>query len=246
MQRADSSQNQVPTILDLIANGTMSAEMAATLWVTVDEGRSFVVVAIPRLAGKSTVGNAMLSLLPPEVPVHRLSGEEVEMDRLKDEATGGYLVVGEFSQAPVPGYIWGSPVRRVFDTLTAGYSLATALHAPGFLETFEAICQGNGVTDERASSIGLMVYLRRFGEDPNFWRRAAEIHEVDGVEGGIPRGRLLHRWVEDDDRFESVERPSTIRTDDVEARSARLSERVETGHTTADDVAQMVAEHRGS
>ncbi len=246
MQRADSSQSQVPTILDLITNGTMSAEMAATLWATVDQGRSFVVVAIPRLAGKSTVANAMLSLLPPEVPVHRLSGEEAEMTRLKNEATGGYLVVGEFSQAPRPTYIWGSPVRRVFDTLTAGYSLSTSLHAPGFLETFEAICQGNGVTDEQASSIGLMVYLRRFGEDPDFWRRAAEIHEVDGVEGGIPHGRLLHRWMEDNDQFESVERPRTIQTDDLEGRLARLSEWVDTGHTTAIDVAQMVAKHHGS
>ncbi len=246
MQRADLNQGQVPTILDLIANDTMSAEMAATLWATVDEGRSFVVVAIPRLAGKSTVGNAMLALLPPEVPVHRLSGEEDEINRLKVEAAGGYLVVGEFSQAPVPTYIWGSPVRRVFDTLTAGYSLATALHAPGFQETFEAICQGNGVTDERASTIGLMVYLRRFGEDPEFWRRTAEIHEVDGVEGGVAHGRLLHRWVEEEDRFELVERPTTIRASDLEARAARLNERVASGHTSADDVARMVAEHRGS
>jgi type IV secretory pathway ATPase VirB11/archaellum biosynthesis ATPase len=76
MQRADSSQSQVPTILDLIANGTLSAEMAATLWATVDEGRSFVIAAIPRLTGKSTVGNAVPAMLPPDVPVHRLSGEE--------------------------------------------------------------------------------------------------------------------------------------------------------------------------
>ncbi|MCH7706093.1 MAG: hypothetical protein IIB33_03500, partial [Chloroflexi bacterium] len=171
---------------------------------------------------------------------------EAEMAHLKEEATGGDLVVGEFSQAPVPTYIWGSPVRRVFDTLTAGYSLAVSLHAPGLQEAFEAICQGNGVTDEQASGIGLMVYLRRFGEDPDFWRRAAEIHEVDGVEGGIPRGRLLHRWVEEDDRFEMVERPRTMGVGDLEARAARLSERVESGHTSADDVARMVAEHRGS
>ena len=246
MQQTDSNQSQAPTILDLIVNGTMSAEMAATLWATVDEGRSFVVAAIPRLAGKSTVGNAALAMLPPDVPVHRLSGEEEEMGRLKDDATGGYLVVGEFSQGPVPGYIWGSPVRRVFDTMTAGYSLATTLHAPGLTETFGEICQGCGVTDERASNIGLMVYLLRFGDDPDFWRRAAEIHEVDDVEGGVPRGRLLHRWVEEDDRFEVVERPRTIRANDLEARTARLNAQVESRRTTAEDVARMVAEHRGS
>mgnify|MGYP004233726185 CR=1 FL=1 len=61
------------------------------------------------------------------------------MDKLKNAATGGYLVVGEFSKAPVPHYIWGAHVRLVFDTLSVGYSLATALHASGLEETFDVI-----------------------------------------------------------------------------------------------------------
>ena len=98
-----------------------------------DRGLSLVVVAIPRFAGKTTTTNAVLSLLSPEVPVHHLSGEEAEMDDLKNAATGGYLVVGEFSQAAPAHYIiWGIPVQRVFDTLTAGYFLATVLPRPGF------------------------------------------------------------------------------------------------------------------
>ena len=216
------------------------------MWAAVDEQRSFVVVAIPRLAGKTTVTNAMLALLPPEVPVHRLSGDEAEMGRLKEEATGGYLVVGEFNQGPISTYIWGAPVRRVFDTLTAGYSLAVTLHAPSLQETFDAICQGNGITDDQASRIGMMVYLRRFGEDSDtFWRRMAEMHEIDRVEGGRPVGRLLHRWVEEEDRFEAVETPIRLQAGagELAARAARLKEIVESGHTAAEDVARMVAEH---
>lgn len=235
-----------PTILDLIRNGTMSAEMAATFWAAMNQQLSFVAVAIPRLAGKTTVSNAMLSLLPPEVPVHRLSGDEAEMDRLKQEATGGYLVVGEFSEAPVSHYIWGAPVRRVFDTLNAGYSLAVALHAPSLQETFDAICQGNGVTDQQASRIKLMVYIRRFGDDPDtFWRRLAEVHEIDHVEGGRPVGRQLHRWVEEDDRFEVVEQSSLLgaSSEELTRRSAILREMVQMERTTAADVSQMVAEH---
>jgi len=131
------------TIVDLIRNRTLTAQMSATLWAAVDRGLSLVVVAIPRFAGKTTTTNAVLSLLRPDVLVHHLSGEETEMDSLKDAAGGGYLVVGEFSQAPTCHFIWGAPVQRVFDTLTAGYSLATALHAPGLEETFDVICQGN-------------------------------------------------------------------------------------------------------
>ncbi len=41
----------------LIANGTMSAEVAATLWLMMEEHPSFLVVALPRKAGKSTLAS---------------------------------------------------------------------------------------------------------------------------------------------------------------------------------------------
>lgn len=235
------------TIVDLIRNGTLTSQMAATLWAAMDRGLSMVVVAVPRFAGKTTTSNAILSFLPPEIPVHRLSGEEAEMDSLKEAATGGYLVVGEFSEAPVPHYIWGAPVRRVFDTLTVGYSLATALHAPGLEEAFDAICQGNEVSDEVASRIDLMLYIRRFGDDlDNFWRRVAEIHEIDHVQDGKPRGRQLFRWVEEGDRFEEVEAPTFLQGDvgELQRRRAKLDELVSTGQRAPEDVARLVAEYK--
>jgi hypothetical protein len=234
------------TIVDLIRNGTLTAPIAATLWAAVDRGLSLLVVAIPRFAGKTTTSNAVLALLPPQVPVHRLSGDEAEMDRLKEEATGGYLVVGEFSQGPVANYIWGAPVRRVFDTMTAGYSLATAMHAPGLEEAFKDICDGNEVTDEAASRIDVMVYIRRFGDDVDtFWRRLAEVHEIDYVQDGKPHGRLLYRWVEDADRFDAVETPLFLNgnTAEVEARASRLEELARTGQRTSEDVARLVEEY---
>ena len=237
------------SIADLIANGTLSAEQAATLWAVVEEQRSFIVVAIPRFAGKSTTMDAVLGLLSTDVPVHRLSGDEAEMDRLKQQATGGYLVVGEFSEAAPSHYIWGAPVRRVFDTLTAGYSLATALHAPSLDEAFDAICQGNGASDEAASRIDFMLYIRRFGDDEHtFWRRLAEIHEVDSVSGGRPSGRLLHRWDEAADRFDAVEPARSLKTAaaDLASRASLLRELVTSGRTSPPDVAQMVADYRPS
>ncbi len=69
------------TLVDLLRNGTMNAEIAATLASIAAEQRSFMVVAIPRFAGKSTVTNAMLHCVPANLPVHRLSGDEAEMDR---------------------------------------------------------------------------------------------------------------------------------------------------------------------
>ncbi|HWO72088.1 MAG TPA: hypothetical protein VNN21_00855, partial [Dehalococcoidia bacterium] len=89
------------TIADLVANGTMNAEMAAILWAAVDEQKSFLTVAIPRFAGKTTTSNAVLALRPPDMPIHHVAGEPEVMERLKRERRGGYLVVAEFAYAPV-------------------------------------------------------------------------------------------------------------------------------------------------
>jgi hypothetical protein len=194
----------------LVANETMSAEMAATLQLTAELQRSFLVVAIPRWAGKSTVAAATLACAPASAPVRVLTEHPGDLDALSGSAAEGYLVVPEVSEGPVPGYIWGDPVRRVFATLDRGYALATALHAPGLDEAFGVLCDGNGVPDEHASHIDLMVYLRSLGDD---WRAPtrrvlAEMHEIEAVIDGRPRARLLHRWDEDADRFEQLAEPS--------------------------------------
>ena len=234
------------TIIELVRNGTLSAEIAATLWAAVEERRSILVVAIPRFAGKSTLGRAFLALLPEDVPVHQLSGEEAQMAELKEAAKGGYLVVGEFSQAPVPGYIWGEPVRRVFDTMSAGYSLTVAIHAASVRGAIAAVCEGSRVSDEDASRFDLVLYIERFGEDEGtFWRRLKEVYELDRVVDGSPEGRILYRWVEADDRFEAGETSLHIATDKalVQRRAAALQELADKGATSVADVSRLVAEH---
>ena len=232
------------TLSDLVRNGTMNAEIAATLASIAAEQRSFMVVAVPRFAGKSTVANAMLHCVPANAPVHRLSGDEAEIDRLKSDAVGGYLVVGEFSMAPVPSYIWGPPVRKVFETMRAGYSLSTALHAPSVDEAYAAICQSNGVPDDDASRLTYTVYIQRMGDDQDsFWRRVARVHEVDRVVDGRPQGRLLYRWRERDDSFEQVEKPRllAVDADRLRKRARRLAELASSGRTGVEDVRSVVA-----
>ena len=172
------------TLLDLVSNRTMDARTAATLWALAEEKHSFMVVAVPRLAGKSTVSRAMLQCVPGDVPQHFLSGDEAEMEQFRQAPDDGYLVVGEFSQALVPTYIWGSPVRKVFETLRAGFSLAVSLHAPTVEAAYDAVCRGNVVADEDASRIRYVVYIELRGTNPDdFVRRVARVHEV-GPSGG--------------------------------------------------------------
>jgi hypothetical protein len=235
------------TIVDLVRNGTLSAELAALFWSAVEEQMSFIVAAVPRLAGKSTTSAAILQMCPPDVPLHHVAGEPEVMDVLREERLGGYLVVAEFSQAPVPGYIWGEPVRRVFDTLAAGYSLQACLHAPSPVDAVLEITRGNQVSDEAASRIGLVIYIERFGTDmTNFWRRIAEVYEVDYVEGGRPYGRTLYRWEPRSDRFEVVERPRNFAQDHglVLSRAEVISDLAQSGRTSSPELEAALARFR--
>ena len=198
---------------DLVANGTMSLEVASTLQATTQGRHSFLVVAIPRLAGKSTVKAAMLDHRPKRAPLRTVGDDGVDIEALAASSVGGYLVVPEISEYPVtPGYIWGAPVRRVFARIGEDVALAAALHAPGAEEAIDVVCRGNGVPDEQASRIAIVVYIRSLGTD---WRRPtgrriATVHEVTSVRQGRPELRLLHRWDERTDRFETVSEPRRI------------------------------------
>jgi hypothetical protein len=209
-------------LADLVRNRTMSPEIAATLAGAVEERRSFLVFAVPRLAGKSTVMHAMLARAERETPIRSVTGEPTEVARLRAADGRGYLVIPEISQHPVmPGYIWGAAVRRVFGVVAErGYALAAALHAPGAAEAFAAVCGGCGVPDAHASRIALAVYIRSIGEWQAPTRRVVEaVHEVDGVTRGTPRLRALHLWDEAADRFVTVNEPKII----LAERWARLA-----------------------
>jgi hypothetical protein len=189
-------------LADQVANGTMSREIADLLRETARANKSFIVMAIPRLAGKTTTMHAMLA--EQSGPVVTLGHDGDDPSELIPRARGGYLVIPEVSRgAWSPGYVWGEPVRRAFAGISTGASLATALHAPDPDEAFSMICGGCGVPDADAARISLVVYLRSLGEWEHPTRRVVSaVHEIRGVRDGKPDARLLFRWNETADRFE--------------------------------------------
>lgn len=193
------------TLDDLVANRTMSAEIAATLRAIVTARRSFLVMAIPRLAGKTTVMRAMLDERPPGTPLRVVGVDGDDLQRLLAEAKGGYICIPEIAEGPwAPGYIRGAPVRRIFHAVGPDLALAVALHAPD-PETAFGILRREGVPDSDAAKLSLVVYLRSLGDWREPVRRVvATVHAIDGVEGGRPKTRLLHRWDERNDRFENL------------------------------------------
>jgi hypothetical protein len=210
----------------LVRNRTMSPAIAALFEAVALERRSFLTVAVPRMAGKSTVIAAVLERVPVGTPVHVLERHPRDVEALAGRAASGYLVVPEIAPyEAAPGYIWGQDVRRVFALLDEGYSLATALHAPSLDEAFAEICEANGVSDAHAAHLQMMINIRSLGPWSRPRRRVvAEVHEVLGVTRGRPEGRLLHRWVEAEDRFETVNVPERVgSTVDLAALEARFT-----------------------
>ena len=184
----------------------MSSDIAATLRDTAASRRSFVVMAVPRLAGKTTVMRAMLAEAPAKAPVRAIGIDGDDIGALLAQSRGGYVVIPEIAEGPwAPGYIRGAPVRRIFQGVGGDVSLATALHAPDPETAFGIICGTNRVPDDDAAKISLVVYLRSLGRD---WQRperrvVSTVHWIEGVQGGRPQTRLLHRWNERADRFEN-------------------------------------------
>jgi hypothetical protein len=195
-------------LADLVHNGTMSTEVAATLGAAGAERRSFLVVALPRFAGKSTVMRAILAHAPRGTPLRVLGEDGDDVAALAGAARGGYLVVPEVSRFPVaPGYVWGAPVREAFHAIADGTSLATALHAASAEQSLEVLLRLNRVPAADVARLHLVVYIRSLGPDMRepLRRVIATVHAVDGASGGRVALRLLHRWDEANDRFETVD-----------------------------------------
>ncbi len=192
------------TLTDLVANRTISAEMGATLAAAAEERRSLLFVAIPRMAGKSTVMQAVLQYVPAGTPLHHVSTAAGHGLGIPARGDGGYLVVAEISPAGFADYLWDADARTVFAALDRGFSVVTALHAGGVEEAFEVLTEQNRVPEAQAARIDFVVYIRSIGPWSRPSRRVvAAIVEADGVHAA--GARLLHRWSEPDDRFEVVE-----------------------------------------
>lgn len=189
-------------LADQVANGTMSQEIADLLRDTARAHKSFLVMAVPRLAGKTTTMRAMLA--EQTRPVRALGHDGDDVDPLVESAKDGYLIVPEISRgAWSAGYVWGDPVRRAFNGITQGTALATALHAPDPDLAFAIICRGCGVPDAHAARLSLVVCLRSLGEWEHPTRRVVStVHEIRGVTDGRPDAKLLFSWNERTDRFE--------------------------------------------
>ena len=193
---------------DLVTNGTMSRDIAATLTQIAKKRRNYLVIALPRMAGKSTVGKAMLEVAKKDGAVVRELGEDgTDVAALAREARGGYLYVPEVARSAVTaGYVWGPPVRAAFAAIKDGTSLSTALHADSPGDAL-AVLKQNEIPRADLERLDVIIYIRSLGDD---WRNPTRrvIAGVYEMRDGVPTP--LHIWNAITDKFEEVAKPTRI------------------------------------
>src|SRR4051812_27191443 len=167
------------SIVQLLRDRTVDAELAAHLWLLVGAGVPVVVAAGPQHAGKTTLLNAVLEFVRPERHFIELAGEEETFDWLPQASELGWPGVARRADGdPVrpesavlyahelsdhtPAYTWGEAARVFVRAASIGYQLAATLHAESLEEAFELLRRPPvRSTDDELSHLGIILILRR-------------------------------------------------------------------------------------
>jgi len=78
------------SVAQLIADGTVDAELAAIVWLMLEGHVPLVVGAGPRLVGKTTLLHALLDFLPPDIGTREIRGRSEDFAWLPDPLALGW------------------------------------------------------------------------------------------------------------------------------------------------------------
>jgi hypothetical protein len=184
------------SIVELIAEGVLDAELAALAWLLIEERLPIVVGALARGVGKTTLLEALLDFLPSSVRRIDLAGAAEDFAWLPEATALGwqpgdttaattpevapataFLVAAELSEH-LPFYTWGAAARTLVRAASIGYGIGATIHADR-LEDIHGELQGRpiGLTDDELSYLGLVMIVRAWREpDETVVRRVVAAH----------------------------------------------------------------------
>ncbi|MFO7945727.1 MAG: hypothetical protein R6V19_02785, partial [Armatimonadota bacterium] len=169
------------SIMDLIADGTLTKEMAAYLLAKVASGNSFLTAAQASGTGKSTLLANLLGFLPPAERIISTASADV-IRRGHDNDDPSCYLAHEIGSGHWYGYIWGETVREYFTLAGSGHRLASCLHADTMPQLKDQLMSPPiGITEDRLQSIGLICFMRMIRPRGSILRRVWSIEAlVDG------------------------------------------------------------------
>jgi hypothetical protein len=212
------------SVVALIRDGTLDAELAAHLWLLIGGRVPIIVAAEAQGVGKSTLLLALLDFLPPDARVVRLAGETETFAWLPQATELGWpgiarptrgadpvrpettvLLAAELSNH-LPAYTWGAAARIAVRATSIGYGLAATIHADSLDDVFDALRDAPvRLSDDELSHLGVVLILRVVDDGR---RRVVAAHYVRPIardtHGHLQRlgPAVLATWDEELDAFE--------------------------------------------
>ena len=184
------------SIVELIAEGVLDAELAALAWLLIEARLPVVVGALARGVGKTTLLEALLDFVPGSVRRIDLAGVAEDFTWLPEAATLGwpqeaatvrstppvgpttaYLVAAELSEH-LPIYTWGRAARTLVRAASIGYGVGATIHADRLEDIHDELRAAPvGATDDELSYLGLILIARAWREpDGGVRRRVVAAH----------------------------------------------------------------------
>jgi hypothetical protein len=212
-----------PTILDLLRDRVLDAELAALGWLLLDARVPLLVAGIDQPAPAGEVADpgrgrldrrrvlqALLDFLPPAARRIPLALSGAGLDRLTSaDAATAWLVGLDLGPAPAPG------VRLAFRALSRGAVLAASLEADSLEAVFARLRRPDlRLTDDELTFIGLVLVVRTVPREPGLPTERGLVDRVVAAHYVRPLARdpaghfqrqapaVLATWEPRDDAFE--------------------------------------------
>jgi hypothetical protein len=184
------------SIVELIADGVLDAELAALAWLMIEARLPVIVGALARGVGKTTLLEALLDFLPASVRRIDLAGAAEDFAWLAEAAalgwppagpktasspavspTTSFLVAAELSEH-LPIYTWGAAARTLVRAASIGYGIGATIHADRLEDVHDELRSAEvGLTDDELSYLGLVLIVRAWREsDGTVIRRVVAAH----------------------------------------------------------------------
>jgi len=218
------------TIVDLIDYGTISPEVAAYLWLLIENARS-AMMAGPTASGKTTMLNAVATFIRPEAKVVTI--EETPELKLPhenwipmvtrpafqpgvQEVTLFDLLKSALRQRPdyiIVGEIRGEEAYTFFQALAVGHGGLCTIHAESIDAAVRRLeTRPMDVPRGLIPMINTMVLLRRVRVGDRVVRRAVEVVEIIGLDPETQEVMVnpVYRWDPAKDAFEYTGRSYMI------------------------------------
>lgn len=211
------------TIIDLIENKTISAEIAAYLWILVEHGRSIMICGATA-SGKTTLLNSLCMFIRPEMKVVTI--EEVRELRLHEnwipmiprpsyqpgvtEITLFDLLKSSLRQRPdyiIVGEIRGEEAYTLFQAIATGHGGLCTIHSDSVQYAIKRLLSRPlSIPAMLIPLMNVLIQIRRVKINGKVVRRADTVTEIIGLSSSDEvQYENRFKWDSNDDKYRYLE-----------------------------------------